>query len=200
MNEKERFLNIYQSTILRDGSDKLLKWLEDSDFFVAPASIKFHGSFEGGLLVHSLNVYDCLLEEIKVAGLEKVWSDETLALVALMHDLCKVNFYKKEWKNVKEDGKWTQKEVYVIDERFPCGHGEKSVIILQNYMRLSADEIWAIRAHMGFSDTSFKGGDRFIGQIFEKCPLALLLHVADMKATYLLGERRGNAGRSPATS
>lgn len=186
MNEKERFLGIYQSTIVREGSCELLKFLEGSDYFTAPASTRFHGSFEGGLLTHSLNVYDCLLKEVEALGLEDVWSGETLALVALTHDLCKVNFYKKEWKNVKEDGKWTQKEVYVIDEKFPCGHGEKSVIILQNYMKLSADEIWAIRAHMGFSDSSFKAGERFIGQIFEKCKLALLLHIADAKATYLL--------------
>lgn len=186
MTEKERFISVYKTTINRDGSLELLEWLEKSDFFVAPASTKFHGNFEGGLVTHSLNVYDCLLREVEMHGFKDVWSDETIALVSLMHDLCKVNFYKKEWRNVKEDGKWTQKEVYVVDEKFPCGHGEKSVIILQNYIKLSADEIWAIRAHMGFSDVSFKGGDQLIGKIFEKSKLALLLHVADAKATYLL--------------
>lgn len=79
-----------------------------------------------------------------------------------------------------------QKEVYEIDEKFPCGHGEKSVIILQNFIHLDAEEIFAIRAHMGGFDTSVKGGDFFIGKIFEKSKLALLLHLADAKATYLL--------------
>ena len=100
--------------------------------------------------------------------------------------MCKANYYKKGTRNVKENGQWVVKDVFEIDEKFPCGHGEKSVIILQNFIRLSADEIYAIRAHMGGFDTSVKGGDYFIGKIFERSKLALLLHIADMKATYLM--------------
>lgn len=112
--------------------------------------------------------------------------NEYISRLADTHDICKTNFYKKGTRNVKENGQWVTKEVYEIDEKFPCGHGEKSVIILQNFIHLSAEEIYAIRAHMGGFDTSVKGGDYFIGKIFEKSKLALLLHVADMKATYLL--------------
>lgn len=183
---KERFLALYKEYITRDGADDLMEWLTTSDFFVAPASTKFHGSHAGGLLEHSLNVYDCLVEELDILDIKDNYSAETVALVSLLHDICKVNFYKKGTRNVRENGQWVTKEVYEIDEKFPCGHGEKSVIILQNFMSLSAEEIFAIRAHMGGFDTSVKGGDYFISKIFERSKLSVLLHLADMKATYLL--------------
>ena len=183
---KERFLALYKEYITRDGADDLMEWLTTSDLFVAPASTKFHGSHAGGLLEHSLNVYDCLVEELDILDIKENYSAETVALVSLLHDICKVNFYKKGTRNVKENGQWVTKEVYEIDEKFPCGHGEKSVIILQNFMSLSAEEIFAIRAHMGGFDTSVKGGDYFISKIFERSKLSVLLHLADMKATYLL--------------
>ena len=187
MSENQsRFLELYKQFIHRDGADKLLDWLTESDFFTAPASTRFHGDHDGGLLEHSLNVFDCLCEELNLSGLQDAYSAETAALVSLLHDVCKVNFYKKGSRNVKEDGRWVVKEVFEIDEKFPCGHSEKSIIILQNFVRLSLDEIYAIRAHMGAWDDSIKGGARFIGKIFERCPLAVLLHVADMKATYLM--------------
>ena len=183
---KGRFIEEFTTHIKREGSDELLGWLQSSDFLSAPASTKFHGSYDGGLLEHSLNVYDCLKNEIEAAGLSDVYSVETVAIVSLLHDVCKANFYKKSTRNVKENGQWTTKEVFEIDEKFPCGHGEKSVIILQNFIHLDAEEIFAIRAHMGGFDTSVKGGDFFIGKIFERSNLAVLLHIADMKATYLL--------------
>ena len=183
---KERFLSLYRQHIVRDGADELLSWILASDFFDAPASTRYHGSYPGGLLQHSLNGYECLVDEVALSGLSETYSDETVAIVSLLHDACKANFYKKGTRNVKENGQWVTKEVFEIDEKFPCGHGEKSVIILQNFVRLSAEEIYAIRAHMGGFDTSVKGGDYFIGKIFERCPLAVLLHLADMKATYLL--------------
>lgn len=185
---KERFLDLYHRHVIRAGADDLLKWLESSDFFTAPASTQFHGCHEGGLLQHSLNVYDCLVKCIDAAGLTNDIPADSVALAALLHDVCKVNFYKKGFRNVKneETGQWERKEIYQIEEKFPCGHGEKSVIILQNFLRLTTDEIYAIRAHMGGFDTSVKGGDYFIGKIFEKSKLAFLLHLADMSATYLM--------------
>ena len=183
---QSRFLDLCRSNIKRDGMDELLNWLSTSDFFTAPASSRYHGCYAGGLMTHSLNVYDCLVKELETAGLKEKYSPETITIVSLFHDICKANFYKKGTRNVKENGQWTTKEVYEIDERFPCGHGEKSVIILQNFIHLDADEIYAIRAHMGGFDTSVKGGDYFIGKIFERSKLSLLLHLADMKATYLL--------------
>lgn len=187
--QKERFLELYHTYITRDGADELLKWLESSDFFTAPASTRFHGCHEGGLLQHSLNVYDCLVNCVAAAGLTEEISVESVALTALLHDLCKVNFYKKGFRNVKDEetGQWHKKETYEIDEKFPCGeHADKSIIIIQSFMRLAPDEILAIRAHMGGWDTAVKGGNGFIGKIFERSKLALLLHFADMAATYLL--------------
>lgn len=183
---KQRFLGLFKQHIARKGSDDLLSLLEQSDFFTAPASTRYHGSHDGGLLAHSLNVYDYLVRLLQSEGLAKAYSDETVAIVALLHDLCKVHFYKKGVRNVKEDGRWVQKEVFEIDERFPCGHGEKSIIIIQHFMPLERDEIYAIRAHMGGFDTSVKGGDRFIGKIFECSKLAVLTHMADMLATYFM--------------
>ena len=186
MNDnKARFLQIYRDNITRTGSGTVLDYLCKSDFFTAPASTRFHGAHEGGLLEHSLNVYDCLVKLLETNGLTGEYSPDTVAVVALLHDVCKVNFYKKGTRNQKVDGKWETVDCYEIDEKFPCGHGEKSVIILQTMMRLSSEEILAIRAHMGGWDTSVKGGDYFVGKIFERSPLALLLHLADMEATYL---------------
>lgn len=112
---KERFLSVYNNAVHRDGSDMLLRWLEDSDFFVAPASTKFHGCHEGGLLQHSLNVYDCLKRGLANAGLQNSYPEETVAVVSLLHDICKVNFYKKGFRNVKDEetGQWYKKGHYV---------------------------------------------------------------------------------------
>lgn len=186
---KAQFLAIYSENIRRDGAGDLLKWLSESDFFEAPASTRFHGSHEGGLLEHSLNVYHCLKEIILQAGLQDTYSSETIAVSALLHDICKVNFYKKGFRNAKDEetGQWYKKEVYEIDEKFPCGeHADKSIIIIQNFIHLEPEEILAIRAHMGGWDTAVKGGNGFVGKIFERSKLAVFLHFADMAATYLM--------------
>ena len=186
---KAQFLEIYNESIKRDGAENLLKWLSESDFFEAPASTRFHGSHEGGLLAHSLNVYHCLKEIVEQAGLQETYSPETIAISALLHDVCKVNFYKKGFRNAKdeESGQWYKKEVYEIDEKFPCGeHADKSIIIIQNFIHLEPEEILAIRAHMGGWDTAVKGGNGFVGKIFERSKLAVFLHFADMAATYLM--------------
>lgn len=186
---KAQFLAIYNENIQRDGANDLLKWLSESDFFVAPASTRFHGSHEGGLLEHSLNVHHCLKEIVQQAGLQDTYSPETIAISALLHDVCKVNFYKKGFRNAKdeESGQWYKKEVYEIDEKFPCGeHADKSIIIIQNFIHLEPEEILAIRAHMGGWDTAVKGGNGFVGKIFERSKLAVFLHFADMAATYLM--------------
>ena len=182
---KERFVAICHEKIGREGIAPLMEWLGKSDFFSAPASSKFHSSHEGGLAEHSLNVYDSLVAINERQG--KPYTDETVAIVALFHDLCKVNFYRKGYRNVKNDatGQWERREVWEIDEKFPFGHGEKSCIILSGYMRLSTDELLAIRHHMGGFDSAVKGGDYSLTRAFEKCPLAVMLHMADLEATYL---------------
>lgn len=189
---KNKFLDICKNTIKRDGIDDLLEWIEKSDFFVAPASTKYHGAYAGGLVEHSLNVYECL-KGIVSRYPELNISDETVAIVSLFHDICKANFYKVGTRNVKdeESGQWYKKEVYEIDEKFPIGHGEKSCIIIQWFLkRLTTDELLAIRYHMGGFDVVVKGGDFSMSKAYEMSPLAPMLHLADMEATYLIESRK----------
>ena len=130
MTNREKFLQIYQEKITREGSDKLLEYLtsDKCDFFTAPASSRYHGAYEGGLLEHSLNVYECLTQIVPRLH-EKygfTFPDESLAIAALLHDLCKVNFYKTEMRNVKRNGVWEAVPYYTIEDNQPYGHGEKS--------------------------------------------------------------------------
>ena len=189
MDNKARFIEIFKTKITREGSDKLLQFLlsPHSDFFTAPASSRFHSSYEGGLLDHSLNVYDCLVaymnsDKAKQLGFE--YSEESIAIVALLHDLCKVNVYKKGFRNVKDEkGVWQKVDTYEYDDQLPYGHGEKSVYIASGYMRLTRDEAFAIRYHMGFSGTE---DNNTVGAAFAKFPLAIALATADMEASYFL--------------
>lgn len=108
-DKKERFLSIFNEVVHREGAEELLSWLSNSDFFTAPASTQYHGSHPGGLLEHSLNVYDCLVEELNLSGFSEKYTQETIAIVSLLHDICKTNFYKKGTRNVKENGQWVTK-------------------------------------------------------------------------------------------
>ena len=186
---KERFINLC-STITRPGMEDLMAWLGRSDFYSAPASSKYHGNYTGGLLEHSLNVYD-KLSEFVARYPELDIPAESVAIVALFHDLTKVNYYTVSTRNVKDDatGIWHKEPFYKTDDRLPLGHGEKSVIILQSFMKLTRDEIFAIRWHMGGFDNAVKGGDYGLNGAFEMCPLAVMTHLADMEATYLVESR-----------
>ena len=190
-DQKEEFIQIFKENITRPGADALLDYLEHkSDFFTAPASTKFHGAYPGGLCEHSVNVYDCLrdyLERPRVAelyGLEG-YSAETVAIVALLHDLCKVNCYKAGTRNVKNEatGQWDKVPTFFYDDPLPYGHGEKSVYIVSGFLRLTREEAMAIRWHMGFSGGEDKN---LVGRALERYPLAFALSVADMEATYFL--------------
>ena len=190
MSHKERFIEIYKSKIKREGADKLLDFLlsRHSDFFTAPASTRFHLAYEGGLCEHTLNVYDCLCSYLNSDRAKNTfglnYSDESIAIVALLHDLCKVNVYKPGTRNVKDEfGKWQTVPTYEFDDKIPYGHGEKSVYIISGYMRLTREEAFAIRYHMGFSGTE---ETRNVGAAFEMFPLAFALSTADMEATYFI--------------
>lgn len=183
MTKEERFKSIVSEKIHRPGIEKLMNWLEKSDFYTAPASTRFHGNYPGGLLEHSLNVYDELNRLIKVYP-EIPVDEESLAIISLFHDLCKVNFYVTEKRNRKTaDGKWEQYDSYSINEKF-CfgGHGSKSLFIAQSFLSLTPEEAVAINCHMGFSEE----GNKYVGNAFEQYPLAWLLSVADMSATFIL--------------
>ena len=186
---KEEFIQIYQDKIKRQGAQKLLDYLtsDASDFFTAPSSTRFHGSYEGGLVQHSVNVYHCLVDYLTRPRTKELYgmdySEESVALVALLHDICKLNFYTVDYRNTKINGKWESVPYYRIEDNLPYGHGEKSVYIISSYMRLSREEAFAIRYHMGFSGIEDKNT---IGRALEMFPLALALNVADMEASYYL--------------
>ncbi|MBR6792461.1 MAG: hydrolase [Ruminococcus sp.] len=193
MTAKEEFISIYNEHIKRPGADKLLDYLiNKSDFFTAPSSTRFHGSYEGGLVQHSVNVYHCLKDYLERARVRDIYgmkySDETIALVSLLHDLCKINFYTVDYRNAKNaDGVWEKVPYYAINDTMPYGHGEKSVYIISGYLygegRLSREEAFAIRYHMGFSGNEDKNS---VGRALEMYPLAFALSVADMEASYFL--------------
>ena len=111
---------------------------------------------------------------------------ETIAVCGLLHDICKANFYGVEMRNRKNDkGQWEQYPFYIVNDQLPYGHGEKSVYIINGFMKLTREEAMAIRWHMGGFDESVKGGSHAMSDAFSQFPLAVLLHVADLQATYL---------------
>lgn len=192
MTAKEEFIKIYNENIKRKGADKLLEYLQKSDFFTAPSSTRFHGSYEGGLVRHSVNVYHCLKDYLSRPRTKELYgmdySDETIAIVSLLHDVCKINFYTVDYRNRKNDrGEWEKVPYYAINDTLPYGHGEKSVYVLSGFFygddRLTREEAFAIRYHMGFSGIEDKNT---IGKALEMYPLALALNVADMEASYYL--------------
>ncbi|MBP5578281.1 MAG: hydrolase [Ruminococcus sp.] len=193
MSPKEEFITIYKENIRREGADRLLEYLEKSDFFTAPSSTRYHGSYEGGLVQHSVNVYHCLKDYLSRPRTRELYgmnySDETIAIVSLLHDVCKINFYTVEMRNKKNEdtGQWEKVPYYAINDTLPYGHGEKSVYILSGFFygdsRLTREEAFAIRYHMGFSGIEDKNT---IGRALEMYPLALALNVADMEASYYL--------------
>lgn len=191
MDSRERFVALYRQYIHRDGAEELLRFLEESDFFTAPASAHYHSSYAGGLCQHSINVFECLWAYIKRKRVQEIYqlnteeyNEESLAIVGLLHDLCKVNVYKPGFRNVKdENGQWQRVPNYTFEDNEPYGHGEKSVFIINRFMRLTDMESFAIRFHMGFSGDE---DNRMVGQALSRYPLAFAVSVADSEATYFL--------------
>ena len=190
MTSREEFIDIYRQYIHREGSEELLDYLMNkSDFFTAPASARFHGAYVGGLCDHCVNVFHCLTDYLtrprvcNIYGLD--YDMESVAIVALLHDLCKIGCYKAGTRNVKNEatGQWEKVPTFFYEDKLPYGHGEKSVYIISGFMRLSREEAMAIRWHMGFSGQE---DERLVGQALEQYPLAFALSTADMEATYFL--------------
>ena len=171
---KEEFIKLLKE-VNREGMDKLIEFLEHSDFFKAPSSTIFHGSWERRLLEHSLKVYEILKT--------KTEDSDSVKIIALLHDICKVNFYKTDYRNAKnEQGVWEKVPYYTIEDTIPYGHGEKSVMMISEFIKLTPEERYAIRWHMGFTEP--KELYTTIGQAYKKYPIALLVHEADLEATY----------------
>ena len=205
---KQEFEELARKYIKRDGLDRLLNWLDETDFYTAPASTKYHLSVEGGLCQHSLNVFHAMVKlcntywnkaesddniyngtNIEVEG---SFNLENITVVTLFHDICKANCYIKDWKNVKVDGKWVQEEYWKWEEQFIYGHGTKSVYILQQYMRLYIEEAQAIRFHMGGREDPLTDNyERLFAQVFEKSKFAVILHLADNWSSFLIEADEG---------
>ena len=201
--------------VQRPGMDKLLEYIQKSDFYTAPASTKYHLAAPGGLLQHSLNVLDAMRGlltwrsdgkwEYKVAGkVADLIPGESVTLVALLHDICKTYFYGTSTRNVKNEktGKWEKQPYFTVEDKMPLGHGPKSAMIVKQYMELTTPEMYAIWWHMGFNGNY--ENDTAAGASYEKYPLALALYTADMMASRLMeGEKENKplfAEPSPATA
>lgn len=193
MSVKEEFIEVFEKNITRDGNKELLKWLLSSDFFTAPASTKFHSAYEGGLAEHSLKVYKRFLKMIISEygdNYTNVISNESIALIGLLHDVCKVNCYKVDYRNVKdENGNWTKQPYYTFDEELPYGHGEKSVYIISSFVKLTREEAMAINWHMGGFDARVRNGGASLSDAYYKFPIAAIFNSADTLSTYLDEER-----------
>lgn len=190
--------------VQRPGMDKLLNFIRKSDFYKAPASTKYHLSCEGGLLQHSLNVLDALRRELPVnedgdrlyfvAGkaIDKV-PDDSVTIIALLHDICKTYFYKVSFRNAKNDatGKWEKVPYYTVEDRMPLGHGAKSAMIVKQYIELTSPEMYAIWWHMGFTDTS---DTATLDQAIQQYPIIWAMHNADMIASSFM---EGNTDNRP---
>lgn len=184
MDYKQKFIEYYQANIHREGADRLLEWLQTTDFFTAPASTRYHCACPAGLVIHSINVYEVMMEKHFDPETD---SAESFALCALLHDVCKAQFYKVSSRNVKNErtGQWEKVPYYVIEDAFPYGHGEKSVFLIERFVRLKPAEATAIRWHMGGFDDAARGGNFSISVAYDKYPIAVKLHLADLEATYL---------------
>lgn len=194
----ERFEDLLKAT-KREGIDSLIAFIRKSDFYTAPASTRFHNCHEGGLLEHSLNVYECLKEKMDKSVFCEAFQDidvDSIAIIALLHDLCKSYYYVVEMKNkkvysetgTKQDSNgrydWVTVPGYTTEDKIPLGHGEKSVMMIEEFIKLKPVERYAIRWHMGFTEP--KESWNTLGDAIHKYPIVLLTHEADLEATYLL--------------
>lgn len=188
----------------RPGMDKLLAYIRKSDFYKAPASTKYHLSCEGGLLQHSLNVLDALRTVLTqmpndewayiVAGKSvtpEYIPGESLIIIALLHDICKTYFYATSTRNAKNEqtGKWEKVPYFTVKDRMPLGHGDKSVMIIKQYIDLTSPEMYAIWHHMGFTDNA---DFQTVTQAIDQFPLVWAMHTADMMASRFMEDETGN--------
>ena len=201
MNTKEKIINELKTVCKeRKGINNLINYIENAcDFFQAPSSTIYHNNEVGGLAEHSWSVYNILKKKVEEYGLKT--PPDSVAICGLCHDFCKINFYElqKKWKKLSEDviengrlvskGPWGQEEIWVTNDTFPVGHGEKSVIILQQFISLTPEEIIAIRWHMaGFEPSvhfNYPSGYPF-REATKKYPLLTAIICADMESSNII--------------
>lgn len=202
MDNRQANINRFEAEmakVTRDGVDKLMAFIRKSDMYAAPASTRFHLSVTGGLLQHSLNVLDALRANLtknddgtysyEVAGVPAARvTEENVIIMALLHDICKTYFYTTEIRNRKVGGKWEQYEAFAVDDKIPYGHGEKSVMMIEEYMKLQPVERYAIRWHMGYTEADTLSFNNAI----DRYPMIWALHSADTQASHFMENNEGN--------
>ena len=181
---KTEFKDIVANMIHRDGIDGLMTWLDSTDFYSTPSSTRYHGAEPGGLVAHSIAVYNRLKQK------QTDETDETIAIASLFHDLCKCNFYKQTFRNVKNEvtGKWEKVPSYEVNDQFPLGHGEKSMFIVMKFMNLTDEEAMAIRWHMGFSAVEQQFEKPSMARAMQICKLVIKLQEADTESSFWDGK------------
>ena len=181
---KDEFKSVVANTIHRDGIDDLMTWLESTDFYSAPSSTRYHGAEPGGLAAHSIAVYNRLKQK------QTDETDESIAIASLFHDLCKCNFYKQTFRNVKNEvtGKWEKVPSYEVNDQFPLGHGEKSMFIIMKFMKLTDEEAMAIRWHMGFSAVEQQFEKPSMARAMQLYKLVIKLQEADTESSFWDGK------------
>lgn len=187
-NTKQNIIRLLRDTG-RKGIDAMIEYIEHgTDFFDAPASTKHHCAYVGGLAEHSLNVYNALM---RLDGLlAPDHPHDQVVITALLHDICKTNFYVQEQAWRKDDrGKWESYTRWGVNDTLPLGHGEKSLYIINKFIQLSDAEAAAIRWHMG-AWTAGMTTDHSLSKAYntsvDKYPLVTLLATADNLATHLI--------------
>ena len=202
MDNRQANINRFEAEmtkVKRDGVEKLMAFIRKSDMYAAPASTRFHLSVTGGLLQHSLNVLDALRANLTqnddgtytydVAGVPVARvTEENVIIMALLHDICKTYFYTTEIRNRKVNGKWEQYEAFAVDDKIPYGHGEKSVMMIEEYMKLQPVERYAIRWHMGYTEADSLS----LNNAIDKYPMIWALHSADTQASHFMESNEGN--------
>jgi hypothetical protein len=187
-----KFTNLLMST-KRSGIPELITYLtSETDFFQCPASSNNHGNYKYGLLEHNLTVYENLVAIVLLFKLDI--KPDTLIITGLLHDLCKANFYKPDTRNVKnEQDQWEKVPYYSIDDETPLGHGEKSALILQQYVKLTMEEIMAIRWHMAGYDDAAKNysSGLSLNNAMNKYPIIAALHMSDLAAVNFKKKNEG---------
>ncbi len=190
LERRELFISTVRDNIKRPGIEDLLKWLDATDFFIAPASTHYHGAVRGGLCAHSLAVYRTIMQLAPTFCGELDDEDyESLALVSLFHDLCKADYYSVSLRNVKNEntGAWEKQPYYAVDDKRPLGHGSKSLSILQDHIKLSLDEKLAVRWHMNAFSADDYTSQKSLSQAKSQCILLMLLILADEAASFIVG-------------
>jgi len=186
MNEYElrlagAFLCRKHSTVLDPGCVPAIEWLRTTDFYTAPASTQFHESYPGGLLVHTLQVYNQMCDLIQCNQFKNV-NIASATLATLCHDWCKIDLYEPYKRNVKEDGQWKEVDAFKRNQRgIPMGHGASSMFLISRFTGLAADEALAIRWHQGRWNVCREEMNEF--QLAnEKFPLVHLVQFSDQLA------------------